>query len=240
MSAFLTRCAQASTGTTNRIDYPTVLNANTGDLGYLHMFATDVTDHMLRRQAMLQALDTEGRTNDMIAYCGGDGPGFLASIGSPIRSSHAGAPVDPLLPQAPYNGGAPPAAATAGIRGRANWAWLANSTTEHTTKFAPADPNRVASYFELHVPTIRDGKNAALLEGGRVVYDPFGHRFFISAHYAAQFELVNVPAVTAHPSYAAARTEIQNFAAARALVAPPTPWAVLFDDLVARMGKGEF
>ncbi|HSA53388.1 MAG TPA: hypothetical protein VLH10_25160 [Yinghuangia sp.] len=237
MSPFLTRCAQATAGTATQISYPTVIAAKSGDLGLLHNAIGNTLDRLLGRQAVLAAIDAEGRTNDAVTYCNGvGGPMFLVSSNTPIRSSHSGAPVDAGLPQGPYD--AAPAAATAGIRGRANWAWLRESTTPHTTDpgTLPANPNRVASYFELHVPTIKDGAKQVQLDGGRLVYDPFNQRYFLSSHYAAQYELINVPTLGTVPVFQTIRTEIQAYANGQVGGLPP--WSGYFKGIDDRIRTG--
>ncbi|WP_436790660.1 hypothetical protein [Yinghuangia sp. YIM S10712] len=238
MNYLLAKCAELTTGSKDRIDFPTVRGAVTHanvELKLLCWGVADMMDRVLRRQAALRALDDGGRGADVLAHFANGGPGFLASLGTPIRSSHSGAPVDLKLPQGPYD--AAPPGATAGIRGRANWAWLEASTTRHTTHHPPVNVNRVASYFELEVPTITDDKGTVQLSGGRVVYDPFAHRFFVSEHYKDEFEFVNVPAVNADQAYQDISQEITTHAAA--VAAGGAQWPTLYDDLARRMGSGE-
>ncbi|MEE4541146.1 hypothetical protein V2S66_04080 [Streptomyces sp. V4-01] len=237
---FLDDCARSTLGTPTEINYPQLIAADRGDLELLKRHTTHTLGRLLRRQAALQALHDRGRSADLLAYTNAE-PGYLASTGLPIRSSHSGRPIDNGLPQGPYT--APPPAATAGIRGRANYAWLKESVTAHTTHPAAAtglttDLNRVPSYFEFHISTIHSrGNGQALLEGGRLVYDPFNHRIFLSAHYVAEFELINLPAVTADPAYAALDQRIQAYANAQVGGLPP--WANLYIDLDIEMANDQ-
>ncbi|MBC3841233.1 hypothetical protein GXW82_15775 [Streptacidiphilus sp. 4-A2] len=235
------------------INYATVSVANKDNLGLLRLAVVPEISSIVRRQAALQALHDENRSVDLIAYCAA-GPtgdsGYLASSGVNIRSSHSGTPIDRGLPQTFYLPAAPPAGLAGNIRAQANYAWLGASTTGHTTTPDPgsglaADPTRVASYFEITLPTI--GRKMGLLSGGRLCYDPFHHRCFISEHYAVQYELINLPAVTAHAVYNPLRAEIHAFDLARAAavaaaaapgahgVAAPQPWSDLYDSIVDRI-----
>lgn len=230
----LTTCAQMTTGSKARIDFGAVrgaLNDPRPEVKLLAWGITDVMNQVLKRQATLKAIHDSAQSAAIIAHFGA--VGFLAAAGTDIRSSHAGAPIDPKLPQGPYV--AAPPGAMGNVRGQANWEWLQNSTTEHTTfLFKPPDPNRVASYFEMTLETITDNQGVDQLRGGRIVYDPFNHRFFISEHYADQFELTNIPAVQADASYAAVMADIALQAAV-----PAPAWGPFFDTLAARMHKGE-
>jgi hypothetical protein len=228
MNALLNACAQQAAGPANQISYPVVAGAAGGVLARLWQgIGTSMTE-ILRRQAALRALDDGGRGPAALALWPAGGRFFLASQATPIRSSHSGTPIDPNLPRGPYTPAAPPAGlAGAGIRLRASYEWLSESTTEHTTHppGLPADPNRVASYFEVTLQRIRFTPARGpelILDGGRVCYDPFGHRAFISEHYAAQYEITNLPALNTPPIYAAVIAEINNFAAAHA---PAPVWA---------------
>ena len=254
---FLSDLARETTNTTNRIDYATVSVSGKDNLRLLKLAVVPEVNSIVRRQAALQALHDQGRSVDVIAYCAngvtGDS-GYLASTGVNIRSSHSGTPVDRGLPQGPYLPAAPPAGLVAGnVRGQANYAWLIQSTTDHTTAPDPAlgsglaaDPTRIASYFEITLSAI--GRRMRLVDGGRLCYDPFHHRCFVSEHYAVQYELVNLPVVTAHAVYNPLRQEIQAFDAARTAAAAavaagaagavaPDPWSDLYDSIVDRMSR---
>ncbi|MFI1155377.1 hypothetical protein [Streptomyces sioyaensis] len=245
MNDFLTKCARSTPGTATQIDYPTFTAAEKSDLKLLQDKAGPTVTLLLKRQAMLQALHDRGLTPNVLAYCGTEGPRYLASYGGLyVRSSHSGRPIDAQLPQGPYTPPAalPPAAALATIRGQANFDWLTDSTTDHTTEPDPGsglphDPNRVASYLEFSVPTIRSN-GQKLLDGGRLVYDPFNHRIFLSEHYRAEYEIINLPAVNANRVYVQISQEIADQVAA---ALPGTPvWPPFFDDLVKRMGESHF
>jgi hypothetical protein len=237
---FLDDCARSTLGAPTQINYPQLIAADRGDLELLKRHTSYTLERLLRRQAALQALQDENRSVDLLAYTNA-APGYLASTGLPIRSSHSGTPIDNGLPQGPYT--AAPPAATAGIRGRANYAWLGESVTPHTTHPAaasglPTDLTRVPSYFEFHISTIHSRSSGqALLEGGRLVYDPFAHRTFLSSHYNTEFELINVPVVTAHPMHAALRQRIQAYAHAQ--VGGMPPWANLYFDLHIEMANDQ-
>ena len=243
---FLNKCARSTPGTATEIHYPTFTAAVKSDLKLLQDKAGPTITLLLKRQAMLQALHDGGLTPNVLAYCGAEGPRYLASLGELlyVRSSHSGRPIDPQLPQGPYTPPAalPPAAALATIRGRANFDWLTDSTTPHTTEPDAGsglahDANRVASYLEFSVRTIRSN-GQDLLDGGRLVYDPFNHQIFISEHYRAEYEITNLPAVNANGVYAQIRQEIADEVAA-ALPGAPV-WPPFFDSLVTRMGKTHF
>lgn len=240
---FLNRCARSTGGTATQIDHPTLIAAVKSDLKLLQDKAGPTITLLLKRQAMLQALHDGGLTPDVLAYCGNEGPRYLASYGGLfVRSSHSGRPIDDQLPQGPYTPPAvqPPAAALATIRGRANFDWLKDSTTDHTTKPGAGsgllhDDNRVASYLEFSLPTIRSN-GQDLLGGGRLVYDPFNHQIFISEHYNAEYEIINLPAVNANQVYGQISGEIAGLAAP-----PGAPvWRPFFGDLETRMGAGHF
>jgi hypothetical protein len=130
-----------------------------------------------------------------------------------------------------------PAARNQGLVGLANWAHLKATTTKHTTdpdhpqfrggqeqpqllgqiiglgQRLNASNKRVASYFEFHAESVHDDQGVKVLDGTRVVYDPFNVRYFVSEHYDAQYELVNVPHYTQHPEYQTLRGNIQQFLA---------------------------
>ncbi|MCX4749873.1 hypothetical protein OG455_30895 [Kitasatospora sp. NBC_01287] len=235
---FLDDCARTTTNTLNRIDYQKVRPATKDDLGLLSKAVVPRVESIVRRQAVLQALEDEGHSAGVLALCANDS-GPLASSRLEIRSSHSGAPIDRGLPQGPYGPAALPAGVAANqLRARANYAWLQASTTDHTTKPAAAsglqpDPARVASYFEVTLPEI--GRTMQLVSGGRILYDPFHHRFFISEHYRSFYELIGVPAVTADPDYAALRQELHAFA--------PTPtetWDDEYDSVIDRIRSGRY
>jgi hypothetical protein len=175
----------------------------------------DAVANVKRRQAVLHALEGSGVEAQVVAWAAAQGLGpSLVGIYDPnqpwIRSSHAGAPIDPLLPQGPYDGalavgaaGGPPAAAgQSQIFGPANWSWLVESTTPHTTGHPGGNnynANRVASYFEFALMAITD------VGSGRLVFDPFNYRWFVSDHYAVEYELINVPPAAADPAFNAVR-----------------------------------
>ncbi|BCJ47775.1 hypothetical protein GCM10010168_21340 [Actinoplanes ianthinogenes] len=156
-----------------------------------------------KRQAVLHGLEGSGVEKDVVAWAKdhGLGPSLVGTYDPErpwIRSSHSGTPIDVKLPQGPYDStkaagapGGPPAAAAVGlIVGPANWNWLESSTTEHTTA---KNAKLVASYFEFglgHIPKV---------DGGRLVFDPFNYRWFVSEHYAVQYEVINVPPATTDP-----------------------------------------
>ena len=236
---FLQDCANMTPGTPNQIDFPTLAAANYGELLRLRNASLGNIEDLFRRQAALVALDDENRGPSFLAHLtalGTPDPGFLASISLAIRSSHSGTPIDRLLPQGPYL--AAPPAGLLGLRGPANYAWLRESITDHTSNPAPAtgltaNPNRVPSYFEIHVPMIHGEFGIVKLDGGRLCYDPFNHHMYVSAHYLVQYEVVNLPALNTDPVYGPLRTEIQAYATALAAGGPA--WGALYDDLITRM-----
>jgi hypothetical protein len=176
-----------------------------------------------------------------------------------VRASHSGGVVDGLLPQGPYNpalavgaapaqvGGiaGPPVASTQGLVGRVNWAALVDTKDDHTTGALQngaiaADPNRVASYFEITLKALKDGdSNKNVVPGGRVVYDPFNQRYFVSSHYHREFEVVQVPVYRSHPAYQALVTLLQN---AHGQNPPLTQqqWFQAIDQIYAKMMTGEY
>lgn len=266
-NAFLTRCANTSTGNPTQIDYVQVVNAGNSydtDLGKLHFGIAGLVGKTLRRQATLQALEDENIANEVTAYSQAHLNGNLGafvSTSTDIRSSHSGGRIDALLPQDAYDPGRPlgaaggvgavlpgkPVAATQGIRGPANWSWLDGSTERHTTHpdagllHGINDINRVASYFEYHFDTITDVKNKTkLLSGGRLVFDPFNHTFYVSEHYAAEYELINVPAVIADPAYNRVRQNIQAFRNQHAAMGGPNPlqWEQKIGRLMGAITEG--
>jgi hypothetical protein len=239
---FLQDCANMTPGAATQISFPALAAANFGDLLLLRTATVPNIRDLFRRQAALLALDDEARGPSFLAHLavlGTPDPGFLASINLAIRSSHSGTPIDPLLPQGPYL--AAPPAGLVGMRGPANYAWLRESITDHTANPAAAtglvaNPNRVPSYFEAHVPVIRGDFGLVKLNGGRLCYDPFNHRMFVSAHYLVQHEVINLPPLNANPVYGPLRAEIQAHAAALAAGGPA--WGALYDDLITRMETG--
>ncbi|MCA8930069.1 MAG: hypothetical protein KDC18_18575 [Alphaproteobacteria bacterium] len=161
---------------------------------------------------------------------------------------------------------APPALNT--LAERANFDWLDSSTTTHTTdpdhpqfrgptasggakptlgsvvnpalgghQRLPTAPNRVASYFELGAHAVSDG-GTKLVSGTRVVFDPFAGRYFVSEHYARQYELTNVPAATAHPFYNSVWTGLTNMLASPAYTgAGPAGQATMRETAFAQILK---
>ncbi|HET9180556.1 MAG TPA: hypothetical protein VFP59_00360 [Candidatus Angelobacter sp.] len=235
-NAFLDQLSDAA----RQIDYVVISGGGaTANQTLLYQSISEAVEKNRKRQAMFEGLEQAGLGAQFEAYAQGKNwtLGNLVSAGQDIRSSHSGGAIDPNLPQAAYQaapvagGGltvsvAPPALNTLGER--ANYAWLSDSTTKHTTdpdapefrgptspgalptlgstvgggigannRLASA-PGRVASYFELGAGTIHSSSGATLVSGTRVVYDPFNRRYFISEHYAQQYELTNVPAPSTH------------------------------------------
>jgi hypothetical protein len=233
-NALLTLCAQQTTHSDTRIDYATLATAQgTGPLAMLAASVTSAMIPLLRRQVVLQALQDRNLTNGVASWINTINGyfGMLSSISIDIRSSHSGGVFDTNLPAAhpaydpslPTN--QPPAAAGhaegppthAGLRDLANWTWLAQTTTEHTTGFypgnkpvqeppfvganpVPRDANRVAAYFEIQLGTVHT--TSGDISGGRMVYDPFHHRFFLSDHYESEYELIDVSPLANDASHA--------------------------------------
>lgn len=247
-NAFLTGLANAA----NQIDYGVISVAAGGTNQHkLYTAIVDVVEKNRKRQAVLLALQDENLANEVVAHVNANWGGHLGALtafGLDIRSSHSGGGIDPLLPQAAYEA-APVAGVSVAVPAHANlvesanWSHLAATTTEHTTdpdhpKFrgAAGQPpllggaarlaasiGRVASYFEFHAESVHDNKGAKILDGTRVVYDPFNRQYFLSEHYAAQYELINVPHYNARAEYAALRAKLQAFVATPAFVAATQP-----------------
>ena len=248
-NAFLTGLANAN----SQIDYGVISNvgATQGQQDLCSAISAPINKHR-RKQAILNALEAENLGAEFEVYLGQSGwtlAGFLAA-GQDIRSSHSGGAIDPELPQAAYEaapvagGGlvvsvAPPALNT--LAERANYDWLEQSTTMHTTDpdhpslrgpsatggakptlgsvinagagggRLAASANRVASYFELGASKVRDSVSGIVhVDGTRVVVDPFNNRYFVSEHYAKQYELLNVPAANTLAIYQGLRNLIQQ------------------------------
>jgi hypothetical protein len=226
---FLDDCVRDARGTARAIDYQALRAASRGALKLLWDALGPTLDAVLNRQSTLQALDDSHLAAQVRAALPNlparPSVGSLAAAGVGIRSSHSGGSIDPNLPLYPYAGnGAPlageaakPASATTTLRGEANWAWLVESTTAHTTSpehGLPPNPARVASYFELHIPTIRHPSSGTeLLKGGRLVYNPFAHTAHVSEHYGQQYEISNLPAPHQTVWYATFRDKIAQLQA---------------------------
>ncbi|WP_219011228.1 DUF4157 domain-containing protein [Aquimarina litoralis] len=265
-NAFLDSLANAA----GQIDYAVISGGGaTPKQRDLYNGIKDAINKNRRNQAMLAAIQACGFGAEFRAYATHNGINIekFATIGQDIRSSHSGGAIDPNLPQAAYetvpvaNAGtvvstAPPVLAT--LADHANYEWLKNTTTDHTTdpdhpkfrgptatggakptlgdsinpgptpnvRLAP-NANRVASYFELgahSVHTLQDGVMTKVVSGTRVVFDPFSDRYFVSEHYAKQYELTNVPAATTHGYYARMQTSINNFITKPIYLGVPANW----------------
>jgi len=225
-NAFLTSIANA----TSQIDYTVISVAATNTNEHqLYIGISNTVERNRKRQAVLQALHDANLANQVTNYVNANWQGHMGALAATnldIRSSHSGGGIDPLLPQPAYEAVPVPNVSVAipnlvTLGDRANYSHLESSTTEHTTdpdhpKFrgGPGQPpllggaqrlqaslNRVASYFEFHADSIYDLHGDKAVNGTRLVYDPFSRRYFLSEHYARQYELINVPHFSLHNEY---------------------------------------
>jgi hypothetical protein len=261
----LNASVQQSNQQGTQIDFAAALNAALNppnppnDLSMLGAVVCPLIDQVRRRRAVLLALENSNLAPVVQAYTQGS-PGFLVSSFDPlrpwVRSSHSGNPIDPdpSLVQAPYDAtlapgaaGGPPLASAQGVVGPAFWDWLMSSTTSHTTgghgiQLPPGvgvNFNRVASYLEVTLGGVHGP--AGHLAGGRLMYEPFAERWYVSDHYALEYEVVNVPAAAAHPQYAITLQEIARLQRRLANKSPGTRTARLqqyIGGLWGRMARG--